>query len=258
MDKYSIGLKIDQIKVLVAKDFKLKYDSTALGFVWCFLVPTLMSLVYYVVFGIVLNWGRCENYLLYIVCGNFLWQFFSNIIALDGNILFRNAVILKKTSFDHKLLVWSAFFSEAFHFTCTLPILICLMLLYGVTPDIVSAVPNFLVASVSFVLLSVGLGYLYAAVNLFIRDTERIMQVIMRIWLYATPVFIPEMLIPEKYMFWYKLNPLTSIMMIWRNIFYTPQLDWSLYAVPLIECSLIFLIGRMVFIRRQPLFAEKM
>ena len=71
--KRNAALIRDQIAVLVQKEFKLKYNATALGFAWCLLVPLLMSMVYYVVFGLLLKAGRMPNYLLYLVCGNFLW-----------------------------------------------------------------------------------------------------------------------------------------------------------------------------------------
>ena len=83
--KRNAALIRDQIAVLVQKEFKLKYNATALGFAWCLLVPLLMSMVYYVVFGLLMKVGRAPNYLLYLVCGNFLWQFFSSVVMQNGS-----------------------------------------------------------------------------------------------------------------------------------------------------------------------------
>ena len=69
-------LKRDQILVLIAKDFKLKYNSTALGFLWSLLVPIFSSIIYYFVFGIMLRFNA-QNYLLFLLSGTFLWQFFA-------------------------------------------------------------------------------------------------------------------------------------------------------------------------------------
>ena len=68
----SMELKRDQITVLIAKDFKLKYNSTALGFLWSLLVPVFSSLIYFAVFGVLMRF-RAPNYLLYLLCGTFLW-----------------------------------------------------------------------------------------------------------------------------------------------------------------------------------------
>ena len=95
----------DQIAVLVQKDFKLKYNSTALGFAWCLLVPLMMSGVYYLVFGVILKVGRVPNYFLYLISGNFLWQFFSGVVMQNGTVLTRNAALLKKTNFNESLLI---------------------------------------------------------------------------------------------------------------------------------------------------------
>lgn len=248
----------DQIAVLVKKEFKLKYNATALGFVWCLLVPLLMSMVYYVVFGVVMKVGRMPNYFLYLVSGNFLWQFFSSVVMQSGTVLTKNAALLKKTSFDESLLIWGTFFSEGLHFLLVIPVLAGAMALYGIRPQWYSIPPNMLVATVAMTLLSVGMGYLYAALNLIFRDLERIMIIIMRIWLYASPVFIPIKVIPEKWRFYYMLNPMASIMTLWRNIFYSPQLDWHLYLPTLVVSGAVFLLGYKVFRRLQPRFAERM
>ena len=253
-----LALYRDQILVLVQKDFKLKYNATALGFAWCLLVPLLMSGVYYVVFGLLLKVGRMPNYLLYLISGNFLWQFFSNVVIMSGMVLSKNASILKKTNFNRKLLVWSTFFSEGLHFVLVIPVMVLIMTLYSVTPQWWSILPNLVVAMVAMALLSVGIGYLYAALNLIFRDLERIMRIVMQIWLYASPVFIPIRAVPERFLKYYLCNPMASILTIWRNIFYTPQLDWKLYPAALLISAAAFVIGRAVFTRLQPVFAEKM
>ena len=253
-----VELICDQIGVLVQKDFKLKYNATALGFAWCLLVPLMMSGVYYVVFGLLMKIGRMPNYLLYLICGNFLWHFFSGVVMANGTVLTKNAALLKKTNFDHSLLIWGTFFSEALHFVLVIPVLILVMALYGVRPYFVGILPNLLVAAAAVTLLAMGTSYLYAALNLFFRDLERMMRIIMQIWLYASPVFIPITIVPKPYLKYYMCNPMTSILMIWRNIFYSPQLNWRLYVPALCIGGAIYLVGRWVFRRLQPHFAEKM
>ena len=254
----NLRLYRDQIWVLVQKDFKLKYNATALGFAWCLLVPLMMSGVYYVVFGLLLKVGRMPNYLLYLISGSFLWQFFSSVVMMNGSVLTKNSSLLKKTNFNRKLLVWSTFFSEGLHFILVIPVMAFVMSLYGVRPEWWSILPNLIVALVSVALLSVGIGYLYSALNLVFRDLERMMRIIMQMWLYASPVFIPIKAVPERFMKYYLCNPMASIMTIWRNIFYSPQLDWKLYPTALLVSVAVFLCGRAVFIRMEPTFAEKM
>ena len=249
----------DQIRALVSKDFKLKYNSTALGFVWSILVPALTSVVYYFVFGIMMRFNA-ENYLLYLMSGTFLWQFFSSVVMMNGSVLLSNAGLLKKTSFNRELLVWGTFFTESIHFLLTVPVLLALMLFYGVVPRI-SALPNFAAAFAALMLFSVGVSYAYAAVNLFFRDLERVMTIFMMLWMFASPVFIPVSTVAQQapqYMWVYDVNPMARILSIWRDIFYQPGFNPSgllpLFAV----CIAVFAAGRWLFRRMEPAFAEMM
>ena len=250
-------LKRDQILVLIAKDFKLKYNSTALGFAWSLIVPIFTSLIYFFVFGVMMRW-RAENYLLYLVSGNFMWQFFANVVLANGRVLMGNASLLKKTSFDRGLLIWGTFFTESIHFLLTVPVLIAIMCLYGIMPQWATIVPNLALAFACLTLLALGISYLYAATNLYFRDLERIMGVVMMAWLFVSPVFIPINNVPERYLWIYEINPMGGILMTWRDIFYEPAFHPERFIVLAPICVAVFLFGRWLFRRLDPRFAEMM
>lgn len=255
-DSRAIQLKRDQIAVLIAKDFKLKYDSTALGFLWSLILPTLMSVVYYFVFGVLMRM-RGENFMLYLVSGTFLWQFFANVVNQDGGVLQRNGDLLKKTAFDRQLLVWSTFFTEGAHFLLTIPILTAVMCCMGVVPNWWMPV-NVLAAIVLVAFISTGVGYFYAAVSLQLPDLNRIMQVFMMMWMYCTPIFIPMSIIPGRLMPYYRLNPMVDVLCIWRNAFYAPGFDWHLFVRPAVAAVVLFVLGRAIFRKLEPRSAEMM
>lgn len=253
----SFQLKLDQIRVLIAKDFKLKYNSTALGFFWSLLVPIFTSVVYYFVFGIMLRFNA-PNYLLYLLSGTFLWQFFANVIMMNGGVLSANAGLLKKTSFDREFLVRGTFYTESIHFLLTVPVLLGIMAFYGVRPHWISVIPNLAAAMVSLMLLSLGVSYAYAALNLFFRDLERIMGIFMMMWMFCSPVFIPISAIPEKYHWVFSWNPAALILGIWRDIFYQPGFHPEHFIRLLVASAIAFFIGRWVFRKMEPGFAEMM
>ena len=250
-------LKRDQILVLIAKDFKLKYNSTVLGFLWSLLVPTMSSAVYYFVFGEIMRFD-VPNYLLYLMSGTFLWQFLSNVIMQNGGVLMANQSLLKKTSFDRELLIRGTFYTESIHFFLTIPILIGIMAMYGVKIDWVSFFPNFLVSIAALQLLTLGVSYAYAACNLYFRDLERIMGIILMLWMFCSPVFIPLSVVPKKYLWIFDLNPAAVILSIWRSIFYEPALAADRYAFVLVSGLAVFLLGRLVFRKMEPSIAEMM
>ena len=250
-----LELKRDQVMVLVSKDFKLKYNSTALGFAWSLIVPFFTSLIYFFVFGVMMRW-KAENYLLYLVSGNFMWQFFSNVVLQNGRVLMSNRALLKKTAFDRGLLIWGTFFTEAIHFLLTIPVLAGIMAFYGVVPQWSTIVPNLVAALILLNLLAIGLGYAYAAINLHFRDLERIMSVAMMAWLFISPVFIPISNVPEKYLWVYNINPMAGILCTWRDIFYQPGFHPERFLVLAPVCLAVFLGGRWLFHRLEPRFAE--
>lgn len=250
-------LKRDQIWVLIAKDFKLKYNSTALGFLWSLLMPTLVSIVYYFVFGVIMRFD-VPNYLLYLMSGTFLWQFFSNVVMMNGCVLMANQGLMKKTSFDREFLVRGTFYTESIHFLLTVPVLLVIMLSYGLKLDWLTFVPNFVVCMVALMLFSTGVSYLYAACNLYFRDLERIMNIFIMMWMFCSPVFIPISVVPEQYLWIFNCNPMAMIIIIWRDIFYCPGWHPQLYWLVMIISILMFLIGRSVFRKMEPGFAEMM
>ncbi len=246
----------DQISVLVAKNFKVKYNASLLGFAWCIVVPVVMSLVYFFSFRLMMRGGRMPNYLLYLISGNFLWHFFAGVVGISGRILIGNATLLKKTNFNRELLIWSSFFTEGMHFLLTIPILIVIMLCYRVTPQFWSILPNLAVSLVSLTLLATGIAFFVSATNLLLRDVERFMAILLTAWLFLSPVFIPAGLIIRRYPLLCQLNPMTGILIAWRNIFYSPGFEPRYYLAPLVISTLVFVIGRWTFRRNDAKFAE--
>ena len=252
-----LSLKRDQILVLIAKDFKLKYNSTALGFLWSLLVPTFTSMVYYFVFGIMIRFDA-PNYLLYLMSGTFMWQFFGNVVMMNGIVMSSNQGLLKKTSFDRELLVRCTFYTESIHFLLTIPVLFGMMAFYRQMPDWSTILPNLIVCLLSLYLLSVGVSYIYAACNIYFRDLERIMGILLMMWMFCSPVFIPVSAYPAKYSFVLDCNPMAMILQLWRDIFYQPTWHPGLYLKLVLSSMAVFFVGRFVFRRMEPGFAEMM
>lgn len=257
MAKRSFILARDQVMVLIAKDFKLKYNSTALGFLWSLLVPTLTSLVYYFVFGVMMRFD-VPNYLLYLMSGTFLWQFFANVIVMNGGVLAGNVGLLKKTSFNRALLVRGTFYTESIHFLLTIPVLIGLMCFYKIGVDWVTVVPNFIVCVVGLYFFSIGISYIYSACNLYFRDLERIVSILLMMWMFCSPIFIPLSVYPAEYKWVLDWNPMAMILMIWRDIFYMSGWHPELFLRILGISVVMFLIGRFIFRKMEPGFAEMM
>jgi lipopolysaccharide transport system permease protein len=246
----------DQISVLVSKDIKLKYNSTALGFVWSLLTPLFQSMIYFFIFKVIMRF-EAENYLLYLLSGTFLWQFFANVVLMNGGIFLNNAGLLKKTAFPRSLLVYGTFCTESIQLLMTMVILLLAMGFFGVAISwtVLVNLPVILLALGLFV---TGLSFFHASTNTFFRDMERIVAIVFQAWMMLSPVFIPMEAVPEKYLALYRCNPMTVILEVWRNIFYEPKLDLIPLGLALVFGGLSYAIGWSVFCKSEPRLAEMM
>lgn len=286
--KAQVKLAKDQMRVLVSKDFKLKYNSTALGFLWSLIVPILTGCVYYLVFGVLLGMSKDTGnargemakatpyYLQYLLCGTFLWQFFANVVTMNGYVLTGNGALLKKTSFNRELLVWGTYFTELIHFVLTFPLLLIVMMCFGIKPDFLTLIPNLVITLTSLTFFAMGLSYAYAASNLFFRDLERIINILMMLWMFCSPVFISITAVPPDLIDIFNLNPMAMILQGWRDVFWTPCFIGAelpanhIYAgmthawhpgsyLPMLLISIaVYFGGRAIFRKMEPAFAEMM
>ncbi len=239
---------------LVSKEIKVKYKSTVLGYLWSLLMPCLQSMVFYVVFSRFLRFN-IEDYFLFLFTGCSVWQFFSNSLLSGANTLLSNAALVKKTCAPRWIFVAATVATEAIHLLISLPVLLGLMLLCGRLPqwNIFCTLPS---GGIAILFLTFGFALIAACVNVFFRDLERILQILLQVWFYVTPVFYSISQIPEEYHWLLKLNPLYFSIELFRSSFYEPQLLWhnSFYAI--LTGTAVMLLGVFLFHRMQKNAAE--
>ena len=248
-------IAFDQIYVLVLRDFKLKYNSTALGFLWSLLVPILQSAVYYVVFSSIARFG-IRNYLLYMLSGMFLWYFFSGTVSMSLQSFLANTTLIKKTSFPRGLLVISRLTTELLHFLLIIPVLIVVMLLYRITPSWSFLTLPLVLAE--FLVFTTGVCFLIATLNIFCRDLERVVGVLLQAWFFMSPVFYQLDNVQDRLRGILLFNPITCYLEAWRNIFYSPVVDFRPLLSGLLPARLMWIIGYGVFRLNRKRMAEAM
>jgi homopolymeric O-antigen transport system permease protein len=243
----------DQISVLISKDFKLKYNSTALGFFWSFGVPVAQSLVYFFAFSIIMRF-KVDNYLLYMLSGMFIWNFFCSSIVMSANTFFSNTELIKRTPFPRHYLVIGTISSELIHFILTIPILVLLMMLGGIMPSwSCFTIP---IVLINLIMLTLGCSFIMASINIFFRDLERMIGVLLQLAFFMLPIIYPMSAIPDKYKIFLKLNPFYYVLQPWRDIFYSPQVNIIDNAIGFGVSLLVLFIGYMVYKLKEPRFAE--
>lgn len=245
---------LDLLTVLTHKDIKLKYKNTALGYFWSVLNPLAFALVFYVAFKTVLK-IPIDNYLLFLLAALFPWQWFSNCVNSAPQIFLGNSSLIKKVSFPRALLVASQILQEMFHFVLTIPIILLLVFVHdkNVSATWLYGIPLLLTIQFS---ATYGLALLVAALNLFFRDLEKIINIGTSLIFYLTPILYAESMVPKEYAAIVTLNPLASLMVSWRNLFLEGALNLGAILVSVCFACVSLVLGQLVYSRLSWKFAE--
>lgn len=244
----------DLILVLLSKEFKLRYKSTFMGYAWSVLHPLLLALIFSLFFRVIVR-VKLEAYALYLIAGLFPWQCISNTCFGANMYFLGNASLIKKVRFQRAMLVLAGVLNESIHFAISIPVIVAFMLYYGKTPGLnwLWAVPALLLVQT---LMTFGVGLVVATCNLFFRDLERLVSLVMQLLFYLTPIVYPIDMVPSDYGWIFYANPFAAIVICWQGLFYGAYLPAVYFGVAL-TWSLGFLaLGLLIYGKKVWRFAE--
>ncbi len=244
----------DLIFELLKKEIKVRYKNNILGYAWSILNPLAQALVFYVAFQYILK-VKIENYVLFLILGLFPWQWFLNSVATSSVSMLNNANLIKKTIFPREYIVYAGVLNDTVHFILSLPVLALFLILYlqPVDPIYLLFFPVLVVIQM-FVIL--GISLLVASINVFFRDLERLVAIILNMLFYATPIVYALTMVPDRLKFIIYMNPLALLIINYRNIFLYGTIDWGYLGLSALYALVIFLIGYATFNHLKPRFAE--
>jgi lipopolysaccharide transport system permease protein len=244
----------DLVWVLLAKELRVRYKNTLLGYAWSVLNPLAFAAVFFVLFKVFVR-IQMEDYALFLICGLFPWQWFQNSVSAANGHFLGNSSLIKKVSFPREFLVLSGVLNDLFHFAASLPVIVVFLLVYGRHPTWawLYAVPALLVVQFAF---SYGLALLVATCNLFFRDLERLTGIALLLWMYLTPVLFPAEMIPEHLKWCVWANPMAALIISWREVLMGGGLPPGLWAVAAGYAVLALAAGQLVYRALERRFAE--
>ncbi len=242
------------LKSNVKKEIRGKYKGSFLGVLWSFVNPLLMTLVYAIVFPFLLK-NTQENYVTFLVIGILPWNWFTTVIAQGTTVIMANAGIIKKVYFPREILPISVVTSGMINYLISCIIIVIFVLFSGIGLSFnIIYLP--IIVIIQYVLM-LGIIFITGAINVYIRDAEYIINFFVTMLFYATPVLYSSDLFPAKIAWLFKLNPMTTIIDSYRNIFFyktMPNMQ-ALLIVGLVSIILL-IIGKMIFNKLQKGFAE--
>ena len=244
----------DLILVLTQKELKVRYKRSFLGYIWSVGNPLALAFVFFIAFKVVMR-VQIENYTLFLIAGLFPWQWFSNSVNCSSMIFVSNASIIKKVQFNREALVIAAVLNDMFHFVLSIPVIMVFMFFYGMRPSLNWFFYMPLLLVMQFV-LTFGFAVAIAAVNLFFRDMERIVGILTTFLFYTTPIIYSADMVPERFKVLIMLNPMSVVVLSWRNLFMNGSVDLRAVSFSLVYSVLILIAGYSVFRKLRWRFAE--
>ncbi len=210
----------DLIRALVARDLKVRYRRSAIGFLWTMLHPLAMMLVLTFVFA---NLFRFEvpNFAVYALSGILFWNFFSQAIVAAMNSLRGNAGLLTKLPVPKAVFPLATVLAGMVNLVCAIVPLLAIMVITGhpLTPSLV-VLPAAIVLAGCFTL---GAGLLLSPLAAFFTDTVEMVGILLMLLMYLTPVFYPESIVPAHLQWILKANPVTWMLDVFRLPLYAGE-----------------------------------
>jgi len=244
------------LKTSIKKEFRGKYKKSFLGVLWSFLNPLFQLLVYALVFPFILKNG-IENYTMFLFVALMPWTFFNSTLLQSAASIVVNGGIIKKVYFPREILPISTTTSNLLNFLITGIIVIIALLISGIGIG-----PSIIVLPIIIIIqyiLQLGMAFILSAITVYIRDVEYLMNVIMMLMFYLSPIVYSPDMIPDKFLPLFKLNPMFHIISYYREILYYKQIPNIGGIILLFVISIVILIvGYSIFRKLEKRFAEEL
>ena len=247
---------------LTKKELKVKYRGSVLGFFWSLLNPILTMLVYSFVFSI-LSRGGVKEFAIFLICALLPFNFLQNSVNQGTGSIISNSNLVNKIYFPREILPLSIVFSNLINYFLELIALFAVLAFMGYRFYLFLYILPVLIFIQIFLVM--GMTLLVSALNVFFRDLQHLITIVMMVWFFGTPIIYPLSMVPEQFQPYMKfINPMTIYAAYYRNIFYYvkypegsgfPSIIETITAVGI--TLLIFFIGYFVFKKLEPRFAEE-
>lgn len=238
------------LQQLVSRDFKTKYKRSFLGVLWSFLNPLLTMTVQYIVFSTLFK-SDIPNFAMYLLIGIVFFNFFSEATSMGLMSIVGNASLITKVYIPKYIFPVSRVLSSSINLILAMiPLLIVALITKVRFTPAVLILPFSLVCTIVF---CIGMSLILASAMVYFRDMQFLWGVINMLWMYATPIFYPETILPQNLMI---MNPMYHFIRFARAIILngaSPEL--KAYLLCVIAAVIPFIIGTIIFKKTQNNFA---
>lgn len=240
------------IEQLLARDFKTKYKRSFLGVLWSLLNPMLTMFVQYIVFSTIFKSG-IEYFPIYLLSGIIMFGFFTESCSMGIGAIVGNAGLITKVYIPKYIYPTARVLSSTINLLLSMIPLIIMIPVMGLhIKKSILLVPFGIICLVVFCL---GLSLILSTLMVFFRDTQFLWGIISMLWMYATPIFYPESIWSQKYIFILKLNPIYHYIRFIRTCILEGQSpDAQAFIYCIIFSVGMLLLGTIIFRKNQDKF----
>ena len=231
------------------RDLKSRYVGSLMGFFWAVIHPLVLLLSYTFVFAVIFKARLPEpfpdNFALFLFAGILPWLYFQDTLSRASTCVVDNGNLIRKTVFPSEILPVTLVLSNLLTHLVGLLILLAVLVTQGWGSGAVIMLPLY-IGLLS--LLTLGLGWFFAAAHVFFRDTAQLLSVGLVLWFWFTPIFYQMEQVPEPYRSVLRLNPLSLVVDGYRDLLLLGQFPapGELAALTLVSV-VIFVLGGSVF-----------
>jgi len=254
----------DLLFLLVRRDFVARYKQTILGPLWFILQPLMTTVIFTVVFDRVakISTDSLPPFLFYL-CGLLIWDYFSRCITGTSTSFVSNANLFEKVYFPRIIVPLSNIISNLFAFAIQLATFLGFYFYFKfLTPAGIDIKPNIALFALPLLLFqtacfALGVGLWISALTAKYRDFTFLMGFLTQLWLYATPVIYPVSAIPARWRFIFAINPMSSIVDLFRCAFFgTIPLSYKYLFISIFVTITILLSGVLIFNKVERTFVD--
>lgn len=241
--------------LLTTRDLKVRYTTSALGYLWSIIDPLLMGLIYFVVFTYVFT-GRGNTvgeqpYILFLLSAVLPWTWFNGNLS-DATRAFRQeGKLIRSVRIPRSIWILRQIASKGIEFLISLSIIVFFALINWTAPTAWTLIYLPLAIALQ-VLLTVGCNLIIAPLAVFYRDLERVVKLGLRVLFYGAPVLYHLNIGNPVLHFVYGLNPLAGIFDLYRGCFFPQIVDWVYVVEGTIVSVVLLTVGTVVFRRSVP------
>ena len=260
---------------LTSREVRGKYKRTIFGQLWSLANPLALMFVYTLVFGLLFRIkplpgdpSGLDVFALWLLCGLLPWTFFANVASAGAGSLVENSNLIQKVSFSRVVLPLSSVGSSAYNWGFEIAVLLIAISIAG--GFVLPWIPLIIVAMLLLAVFAAGIGLMLSISNVYFRDTQYLLSILLQFWMYLTPIIYPLTLVataskktggiagsPITVMNIYELNPMVHFITLFRQLIYDNRwpdgvewiicLCWALAALG---------VGLFVFQRNERNLAE--